>query len=152
LRIIIFHNKTALTDNILKLKLKEIILLLLQTENAENLRKIVKSLFSDRQFSFKELVDAHIETTGSVENLAVLTNCSVSTFKRKFKETYNSTPAKHRLHLKIEKVAERLRTSDTSISAIGYDCGFNNPEHLSRVFKEKFGQTPSEYRLTLSVK
>lgn len=148
----LFHNKAALTGTILKLKLKELILLLLQAGNSENIRQIIKSLFSDRQFSFGELVDAHIATSDSVKNLAVLTNCSISTFKRKFKENYGTTPAKHRQILKIEKAAERLRTSDEPISIIGYDCGFNNPEHLSRVFKEKFGLTPTEYRVSLSIK
>ena len=50
----LFQNREALTDQILQLKLKEIILLLLQTDNSENVRQIVKSLFSDKQFSFKD--------------------------------------------------------------------------------------------------
>ena len=50
----LFYNKEAVTSSILKLKLKEIILLLLQTENGHEVQQIVKSLFSDRTFSFEE--------------------------------------------------------------------------------------------------
>ena len=91
----LFSNEEALNENLLKLKLQEIINLLLQTEKSESIRKIVNSLFSERKFSFKELVDAHIDKTDSVENLAMLTSTSVSSFKRKFKEIYRTTPARY---------------------------------------------------------
>lgn len=149
--ILLFENRAALTERILKLKLKEIILLLLQTDNSEYVRKIIKSLFSERKFTFKELVEAHIENTGSLKNLALLTNCSVSTFKRKFHECFQTTPAKYRLELKLKKVAGFLKTSDHPISSIGYECGFETPEHLSRAFKKQYGVSPSQYRLNFSV-
>ena len=148
----LFENKTAITENILKLKLKEIVLLLLQSDNSEYVREIIKSLFSERQFTFKELVEAHIENTGSIENLALLTNCSVSTFKRQFAKCFQTTPARYRHNLKLAKVAELLKTTDGAISHIGYECGFSSPEHLTRSFKEKFGSSPTEYRLNFSVK
>lgn len=148
----LFENRPALTEPFLKLKLKEIILLLLQTDNSEYVRKIIRSLFSDRQFTFKELVEAHIEQTGSIEHLAMLTNCSVSTFKRKFFQSFNTTPAKYRQELKLARVADLLKTSDEAISAIGYECGFTSPEHLARAFKQKYGISPKEYRLNFLVR
>ncbi|MHA7057833.1 helix-turn-helix domain-containing protein [Aquimarina sp. M1] len=147
-----FENKDALTESILKIKLKEIILFLLQTDNSDYVRQIIKSLFSERAFSFKELVEAHIEQTESIENLAIVTNCSVSTFKRKFKESFNTTPAKYRLEVKLKKVADLLKTTDKSISSIGYECGFESPEHLSRAFKKQHKLSPSQYRLNFLVK
>ena len=147
-----FENKNAITESILKIKLKEIILFLLQTNNSDYVRQIIKSLFSERKFSFKKLVEAHIENTDSIENLAMATNCSVSTFKRKFKEAFNTTPANYRLELRLSKVANLLKTSDNSISSIGYDCGFESPEHLSRAFKKQYNISPSQYRLNFLVK
>lgn len=148
----LFRNKAALSDTILKIKLKEIILLLLQTDNAESFRQIIKSLFSERTFTFKELVDAHILSAASIDSLAQLTHCSLSTFKRRFREIYHSSPAKYIMDHRLDKVAECLRVSDEAISHIGYDLGFESPEHLSRAFKKKFGISPSGYRLSFSVK
>lgn len=147
-----FVNEDALNEHLLKLKLQEIINLLLQTEKAENIRKIVNSLFSERKFAFKELVDAHIEETESIEDLALITNTSRSTFKRKFKEIYGTTPAKYRIERNTEKVAQLLKVTDKSVSEIGYECGFSSPSHLTRSFKHRFGLTPSDYRLSLSGK
>lgn len=147
-----FENKEAVTESILKIKIKEIILFLLQTENSAYVRNIVKSLFSERKFSFEELVKAHIEHADSIESLAMVTNCSISTFKRRFKEIFHTTPAKYRLKLKLGKVAELLKISDIPISSIGYECGFDSPEHLSRAFKKQYDVSPSVYRLNFSVK
>jgi len=147
----LFRNQAALTEDLLTLKLKEFVLLLFQTDNADA-RQIIRSLFSDHTFSFQELVDAHIQSNPSIENLAQLTNCSLSTFKRRFRKIYHTTPGAYIINQRVERVADLLKVSDQAVSAIGYDCGFSSPEHLSRVFKKKYGVSPSEYRLNLTVK
>ncbi len=113
---------------------------------------MVRSLFSERTFSFKEVIDAHICLPMTVENLAQLTNTSISAFKKEFKRIYNSTPSAYIIDKRIENVANRLKMSDDSISNIGYQCGFSSSSHLSRVFKTKYGISPSKYRLNFSDK
>ena len=66
----LFENKVAVTNQLLRLKLKELVLLLLQTESAGPVRQIVNSLFSEKTFTFKEVVDAHVLTRATVHNLA----------------------------------------------------------------------------------
>lgn len=148
----LFEYREAVSEEILILKLKELIALLMQTEDSPQILQIMRSLFSERTFSFKEVVDAHVCTPATVENLAMLTNHSLSSFKREFRRIYNATPASYIIDKRAEKVAGLLAVSDESISHIGYDCGFTSPAHLSRVFKNKYGVTPSEYRLNLSGK
>lgn len=148
----LFEYREAVSEEILILKLKELIALLMQTESSPQILQIMRSLFSERTFSFKEVVDAHICTPATVENLAMMTNHSLSSFKREFKRIYDDTPASYIMDKRAEKVAGLLSVSDDSISHIGYDCGFTSPAHLSRVFKNKYGVTPSEYRLNLSGK
>ncbi len=150
--IYLFQHQEAVSEELLILKLKELIALLMQTDNSPQILQIMRSLFSERTFSFKEVVDAHICTPATVENLAMLTNHSLSSFKREFKRIYDDTPASYIMDKRAEKVAGMLSISDESISHIGYDCGFTSPAHLSRVFKNKYGVTPSEYRLNLSGK
>ncbi len=148
----LFVHKKGVNNQLIKLKLKEIVLLLLQTDNAQSVKQIIKSLFSERSFSFKEIIDAHLYTPANVDNLAQLTGHSLSTFKRRFKELYNASPAQYLLEKRLEKAAEKLRISDEQISHIGYQFGFESPEHLSRAFKKHFSQSPSQYRLSQSVK
>ncbi|WP_420386313.1 helix-turn-helix transcriptional regulator [Roseivirga sp.] len=142
----LFQHRAAVTDEILKNKLKELVLLLLQSDQSEEIRQIIKSLFSTKEFSFKEVVDAHIYSPIQIEYLAGITHCSLSTFKRKFKEIYNEPPAQYILKRRLEKVAQELKYTDRPVSEIGYSLGFDSPEHLSRAFKKHYAQTPSDYR------
>jgi len=148
----LFTNPLAVTDEILILKLKEIILLLLQTENHPQVLQIMRSLFSKRSFTFKETIEAYLYTPASIKDLAQLTNTSLSTFKREFARLYQTTPGQYILNRRLQKVAYLLQVSDEPISAIGYDCGFSTPAHLTKVFKVKYQKTPSQYRLDLADK
>lgn len=143
----LFDNRQILTEDILILKLKEIIFLLMQTDNLPEVNQIIRSLFSERTFDFKETVEAHLYEHTSISDLASLTNTSISTFKRKFTKIYKETPYRYILNRRIDKVASILRVSDDAISSIAYDCGFSTPTQLSRLFKTKYNKTPSQYRL-----
>lgn len=147
-----FDHPEAVTEDLLILKLKEVIVLLLQTRESENVLQIIRNLFSEKAFSFREVVEAHICEPVSVEDLAMLTNHSLSSFKREFRKVFDSTPADYLVRRRTEMVAQKLHMSNEDISQIGYDCGFNSPAHLSRAFKARFGMSPTQYRLNLSVK
>jgi len=75
--------------------LKEIVLLLLQTQESSNLNEIARSLFSDRTFSFEEVIQANLYEPLHLNRLAAMTNNSLASFKRKFKKIYNDSPANY---------------------------------------------------------
>ncbi|MCG8332780.1 MAG: AraC family transcriptional regulator [Chitinophagales bacterium] len=147
-----FDHQELLTEEFLTLKLKELIVLLLQTEDAPKVKAIMNNLFEKRTFEFKEVIKAHICSSLSITELAQLTNLSLSSFKKKFKQVYNDTPNNYIINRRIEKVASLLPYSDESLSNIAYDCEFKTLAHMSRVFKAKYGISPSEYRLNFSDK
>lgn len=119
----------------------------MQTDNHPKVTQIIRSLFSERTFDFKETVEAHLYTHTSIADLASLTNTSISTFKRKFIKIYEETPYRYILNKRIEKAASILKVSDDTIGSIAYECGFSTPTQLSRLFKIRYNKTPSQYRL-----
>ncbi len=143
-----FENPSIISEEILVLKLKELILLLINTENAPKVLQILSSLFSPTSYSFKEVIEAHVFDDLSQEELAQLTNLSLSSFKREFKKHYNESPAAYLRNRKLEHAADLLQVSDRRISDIAYDCGFNNQAHFSTCFTEKYGKSPSDFRLS----
>lgn len=147
-----FDHQEQLTEELLILKLKELIVLLLQTENAPKVLEIMNNLFQTKTFEFKEIVKAHICSSINIKELALLTNHSLSVFKKEFKRIYEDTPSNYIIGKRTEKVAELLLASDDMVSTIAYDCEFKTLAHLSRVFKAKYGVTPTEYRLNSSDK
>lgn len=143
-----FQNPDLVTEEILILKLKEIILLLNQTKNAPAIRSILSNLFSPTTYSFKEIIKAHYYENISLEELAILNNQSLSTFKREFKKLYNTSPATYLREKKLEKSVKLLVSTDLRTTDIAYECGFTNVSHFSKVFKNKFGISPTIYKLT----
>lgn len=142
-----FENPTLVSDELLILKLKEVILLLMKTENAVSIKELILRLFSPKEYSFKEIIDAHIFSNHSVDELAILTNLSTSTFKREFRKLYNTSPALYYKTKKLERAADLIIATDNRISNIAYDCGFNDVAHFSKSFQEQYKVTPSQYRL-----
>lgn len=87
-----FTNQQAVSDDILALKIQELVLLLLQSGSSQEIRTIINSLFSEKQFSFKEIIESYLFMPITIDGLAMLTNKSVSSFKREFKKYTNYLP------------------------------------------------------------
>lgn len=142
-----FDNPELVNEEILILKLKEIILLLNQTKNAPAIRSILGNLFNPETHSFREVVEAHLYANITLQELAQLTCMSLSSFKREFTRIYREAPATYLRDKKLEQAASLICTSDLRTTDIAYDCGFSDVAHFSRSFKQKFGIAPSLYRL-----
>lgn len=142
-----FENPQLVDDELLKLKLKELILLLLKTEKGSSVMEVISSLFSPREYSFKEVIDAHIFSNLTIEHLARLTNMSVSSFKREFARIYNDTPAHYLRGRRMERAATLLRVSDQRITDIAFECGYTDIAHFSSSFQEIHGLSPTQFRL-----
>lgn len=142
-----FENPDLVTEEILFLKLKEIILLLNQTKNAPVIQSILSNLFNPTSYSFREVIEAHFYSNITIEELAQLTNKSLSSFKREFKKVYSSSPATYIRNKKLEKSLELLKSTNLRTTDIAYDCGFSDVSHFSKTFKQKFNVSPTRYKL-----
>ena len=141
-----FENPSLINEDVLVLKFKEIVLLLSQTRNIESIQVILSQLFSPTTYTFKQIVEAHLYTQITIEELAQHNNLSVSSFKREFSKHYNDTPANYIKGRKLEKAAELLLISDERITDIAFDCGFNDLANFTKSFGEKYHTTPKKYR------
>ncbi len=141
-----FENPNLVTEDLLKLKIKELILLLLQTDNAENVITLFAHLFNPRQADLFEVVETHLYSSISIVELASLTGRSLSTFKRDFETQFSDTPANFIKEKKLEKAVELIQSTELSVSEICYEVGFQDASHFTKTFKKKYNQTPSEYR------
>ncbi len=142
-----FENPYLINEELLILKFKEIILLLLNTKDAPTIIEIMHNLYSPRSFSFKEVIEAHVFSSLTVSDLAQLTNRSLARFNREFKKTYKDSPANYLKDKRLDRAAELLVISNEPIASIAYDCQFNNISHFSSSFKAKYKISPSKYRL-----
>lgn len=140
------YPPTLISEELLILKLKEILLLLSQNDKSSSIHDILASLFSPVTYSIRQIIEAHLYTNISVDQLATLCSMSVSTFKREFNKTFNISPAVYLKNKKLEKSKELLNISEKRINEIAFECGFNDLSHFSKSFVQKYGKNPSEYR------
>lgn len=141
-----FENPSLINEDILVLKVKEIILLLSQTQNSESVQLILSQLFSPATYTFKQIIEANLFSQRSVEELAQQHNLSVSSFKREFVKIYQDTPANYIKTKKLEKAAQLLEVSDQRINEIAFDCGFNDLANFTKSFTGKYSVSPTNYR------
>ena len=144
---ILLDNPELVDDGIIKTKLKEFIQLLIKSQNAPSQLDYLSALFRPNEVAFKTVIQKNLYANLSLEELAALTHLSTSSFKRKFKETFEESPKKYITRKKVEKAAELLRSSDNRISDIAYDVGFESVATFNRNFTAKYQKSPSEYRL-----
>ncbi|WP_379967256.1 helix-turn-helix transcriptional regulator [Epilithonimonas sp. UC225_85] len=142
-----FENPALINDDILILKLKEIIILLSQTKNAEAIQVILSQLFSPVIYTFKQVIEANIFSPITMETLADYCNLSLSSFKREFAKLYNDTPANYIKTKRLEKASELLLKTNNRITDIAFESGFNDLANFTKSFHDKYNVSPSNFRL-----
>lgn len=135
-------------ESMVKTKLKEFILLVSKSQNAPSQLDFLAALFKPTDIAFKSVIQQNLYANLSLDELAALCHLSVSSFKRKFKETFDESPKKFITRKKVEKAAELLKSNKERVSAIAYDVGFDSLATFSRNFTQIIGKSPSEYRVS----
>lgn len=141
-----FNNPALVSDELIKLKIKELILLLAKTDNAATVKMLLSGLFSKTEISFKAIIEANLFNNLSLEELAMLNQLSLSSFKREFVKQYDCSPAKYIKQRKLEQAAKLLQGTSLRVSAIAFDCGFIDLAHFSKSFQKAYGTSPSDFR------
>lgn len=142
-----FQNPSLVNDDLLELKIKELILLLLQSKQVDSVLELITELYSSKKIQIKEVVELHLFSNLKLDQLAKLCNLSLSSFKREFKKEFDDSPNNYMVGKKLEKAQKLLTLTDLSIAEIAYEIGFQDPLYFARVFKKKLNISPSNYRL-----
>ena len=82
----------------------------------------------------------------SVESLADVACMSRSAFARGFQEAFSKSPMSLVNHVRLERAAKLLASSQSSVKKIGKSVGFASRSHFSQAFKKHTGVTPARYR------
>ena len=67
-------------------------------------------------------------------------------FLRTFRQVVGMTPHQFVLRTRLHHAAVRLRQSDTAVSIIAFDAGFNDLSTFNRRFRRMMGASPGDYR------
>ena len=68
------------------------------------------------------------------------------TICKMFRKNLRSTFGDVLSNIRISRATALLKSSERTISEIGYECGFGSLRNFNRVFLKQIGCTPREYR------
>ncbi|HUI70336.1 MAG TPA: AraC family transcriptional regulator [Spirochaetia bacterium] len=143
----ILGGSTKLSADMKRLKLEEIMLHLLEAHPGKFLSFSPEGGGDLSDLAVRHAVEASIARDLSIEELAFLCKCSPSTFKRRFRNLYGTSPIRWIRRRRMELAADLLRRGDTRPSEVYYQVGFESHSSFSQAFKSTFGVTPQDYKL-----
>lgn len=132
------------------LKIKELLLILAHSVEAPSIHHFLSSLFSRNELDMRNVIEKNLYSSLSIEQMAFLCGMSVATFKRRFQEVFNTSPAEFIRSKKLEKSVQLLLMPNSRVSEVAYDCGFESISTFNRAFKNKYGVSPKDYLMSQS--
>ena len=144
-----FTGTTEPDKSLLELKFRELILNVADNpQNVDALSYFCSLMNEPQSVSLQRIMNDNFCFNLKLEQYALLSNRSLSAFKRDFQKQYKSSPGKWLLEKRLQHAMFLLRNMDKTVSEAAFESGFENPSHFSRSFKERFGNSPAAVKQT----
>lgn len=134
-----------LTNNLLKLKIEEMILHSLRL-NKKSFESFIHSITTTSQDRIKFILEANIDLIQNLEDMCSLTRLTQNQLRRYIQKEYNLTPKLWLDTKRLEKATLMLKNTNQTISDISTECGYSSVSWFIAQFKKQYNLTPKEFR------
>ena len=80
-----------------------------------------------------------------LEKFGYLTGRSLTTFKKDFKQAFNTSPGRWLTHKRLELAHYQIVEQQRKPTEVYLDTGFEDLSHFSFAFKKQYGYPPSQF-------
>ena len=137
----------ALSSFAVQIKVEEMLYLLfdrlLKRENKS--QRSVNNTDAEKLMALRSLILSDLSIPPVLSKLASLTGMSETKMKQLFKQTFGDSIYSFYQKLRMEEAAFLLKQGAYSVSEVGYELGFTNLSHFSRLFEKQYGVTPKRF-------
>ena len=131
-------------ESIIKLKLEEAFLNILESESKNLFKSFLASIYNNSLFKIK--IEKEFKHDENILLFAKEFNITDLAFRNKFKEAFGITPKKWQNLKKLEKAKLLLETSDYNVTQVCQKSGFDNISWFVQAFKNEYGITPKQIK------
>ncbi|MBE6072550.1 MAG: helix-turn-helix domain-containing protein [Clostridium butyricum] len=136
-------------NEILSLKIKEILMYLIKDDLSKEIFKFIYSCSRNENNNLKEYMESNFDKCNNILKISEDLHMSLSTFKRRFQLCYGMTPGKWISKKRLEKARILLETTDYSVTDICFLCGYESLPNFIEQFKKEYKQSPKKYKKLL---
>jgi len=140
--------KGKLLEQIITLKLKELLLLLIDSDAGPKISYFFNEIFYSGLPDPAYVVASHLLKPLTLSDYAALSQRSLSAFKRAFQEKKECSPGQWILEKRLEHSRALLKTTDKTINEISELSGFTNASSFIRAYRKRYSITPKAERDT----
>lgn len=131
-------------ESIIKLKLEEAFLNILESDSKESFKRFLASVYNNNFFKVK--IEKEFEVDKNILFFAKEFNITELAFRNKFKNIFGLTPKKWQNKKKLEKAKLLLETTDYNVTEVCNMCGFDNISWFIQTFKTTYKVTPKKIK------
>jgi AraC-like DNA-binding protein len=146
----IFHylkQGDEIPKELVEIKFKELLFNIVLNSSNKDLLSFFNSLEENTKMNIENIMTENFQYDLKTVDFAKLCGKSLSSFKRDFKECFNTTPNRWLINKRLEHSKMLLLGTSLTVSEIGYECGFKNNSHFIQAFKKKVNVTPNKFRV-----
>ena len=136
------HQSGELNTIIARLKVKEVIMILLETNPA--LKDLLFDFTAPGKIDLEAFMTENYKFNVDLNRYAWLTGRSLATFKRDFERIFNTPPNKWLQERRLQEAYFLLNEKGRKVTDVYIDAGFKDLSHFSFAFKKAYGITPSK--------
>lgn len=129
------------TDDLKALKIKEAILLLLQTN--PQLKDLLFDFADPGKIDLEAFMNQNYHFNVDLTRFAYLTGRSLATFRRDFEKIFHNSPSRWLIQRRLQEAHYQIKELGKAPSDIYFDLGFEDLSHFSFAFKKMYGVAPS---------
>lgn len=138
--LLLIEQNQSDNEALLQAKFNEIMLYLLRHE-PKKINKILARSKSTTELTFRKVIENNLFSNLDLEELAFISNMSLSTFKRHFKKYYHISPQKYFQQEKLN-YSKFLLQKGASPTSLFQKCGYQTLSNFIKAYKAQFGETP----------
>lgn len=134
----------------IQIKVQELLYLLFSSlSKRENIsQKALSNGDAEKLMAVRNSIVADLSIPPVLSILAATVAMSETKLKQLFRQTFGDSIYNYYQRIRMEEAAFLLKQGNQSVSEVGYELGFSNLSHFSRLFEKHYSITPKKFKTT----